>query len=129
MSYDCSCDYGDQPAFYVATQPRAREPHRCYECGGPITPGERYERVSAKWDSRVDTICTCERCFDLRVWVKNNVPCLCVMHGGMDEQMRDAVEEACWRAGDEARGLKFGFLRRKILRDRHNASAHYEIRK
>ena len=48
MTYDCFCDYGDPPDFYVATKPKARKHHVCEECGGPIMPGERYERVGPK---------------------------------------------------------------------------------
>ena len=122
MTYDCSCDYGDAPIFYCATKPHARKEHVCEECGVIIRPGEQYERVSAKWDGYtfVNTICTCERCYDLRVWTKNNVPCLCVMHGNMDEEIRLAVESATERAPDETSGLWFGMLRRFVLRDRYN---------
>ncbi len=123
MSYECSCDYGDAPAFYRACRPRARKQHVCEECGGPIRPGEKYERVSGKWDSYVDTFLTCARCVDLRTWVQNNVPCLCWSHGNGDERMAEAIEDAIERAPDETVGLKFGFLRRKVLRDRHNKLA------
>ena len=120
MTYDCSCDYGDPPAFYNATQPRSKKCYVCDECGGPIIPGEHYERVSAKWDYGVDTIRTCERCFDLRIWVKNSVPCLCIMHGNMDEEMTEAVKNAYERAREEVTGLWVGFQRRMIARDKLN---------
>ena len=122
MSSDCSCDF-DQPAFYNRTTPRARKPYRCEECNGQILPGEQYERVTGKWEGYVDTYLTCERCVDLRTWVQNNVPCLCWSHGGGDEMMAEAIDDAIDRAPDETAGLKFGFLRRKVLRDRHNAAA------
>jgi len=121
MTYDCSCDY--EPAqFYCAAKPKARKQHKCYECAGDILPGERYERVTAKWYDfdGVQTMRTCERCYDLRTWVKNNVPCLCIMHGNQDEENDNAIDEATYRAKDETRGLRFGYLRRKVLRDRHN---------
>ena len=122
MTYDCSCDYGDTPVFCSVAQPRARKSYHCDECGGPILPGEKYERVSALWyrGDDIDTIITCERCYDLRMWVKNNVPCLCIMHGNMDEEMSSAIDDAYDRACEEVVGLKFGFLRRKLMRDRHN---------
>jgi hypothetical protein len=119
MHYDCSCDY-DPPSVYSATKPRARKRYCCKECDGLILPGEQYERVFAVWDGSPGTIRTCGHCHDLRVWVRNNVPCLCVMHGNMDEEMSEAVESACWRAPLETAGLKFGFLRRKVLRERFN---------
>jgi hypothetical protein len=112
---DCYCDY-DRPAFYVASIRMARKVHRCDECGGEIRPGEQYEHVSAKWDGSIGTVSTCRHCHDLRVWTKNNVPCLCVMHGNQDEENDLAIENAIYRAPDETKGLKFGYLRRKVAR-------------
>jgi hypothetical protein len=117
---DCYCDY-DPPIFYNRTLPRSRKKRRCYECDAIIGLGERYERVAGMWDGGdgVTTFHTCERCVDLRQWVENNVPCLCWAHGSLDDDLDDAVDAAIERAPDETRGLRFGFLRRKILRDRH----------
>lgn len=113
----CSCDF--EPAvFYRARIVSARKRHKCEECCGDILPGDKYEYVSAKWDYGIDTFHTCSRCVDLRTWVQNNVPCLCWMHGNADESMEEAIEDARDRAPLETTGLRFGFLRRKILRDR-----------
>lgn len=120
MSYDCACNY-DSPEFYHREIRKARKQHQCEECSGYILPGERYEHVRGKWNGDVDTFKTCERCVDLRTWVKNNVPCLCWAHGNGTEDCREAVEEAVFRAPAETSGLMFGFLRRLVLRDRHNA--------
>jgi RNase P subunit RPR2 len=118
---DCYCDYGDAPEFYsVYIVKRARKQHKCDECHGVVMPGETYEATSGKWGGDVSTFVTCKHCRDLRVWVKNNVPCLCVMHGDMDEQMRDAIQSATWRAPEETKGLQFGFLRRMKIRDDFN---------
>ena len=112
MSFDCSCDY--EPAqFYCAQIRKARKEHRCEECGEKIIPGSKYEYVSGKWDSYVNEFKTCERCVNLRVWVKNNVPCFCWCHGNMLEDARETIEEARYRAPDETAGLMFGFLRRR----------------
>lgn len=119
MSYDCFCDY-DAPNFYRQEIRKARKTFRCEECSGRITPGERYEFVSGCWDHQVSTIRTCERCYDLRQWVKNNVPCLCWAHGNLTDDLREAVEEAAYRAPQETVGLRFGFARRLVMRDRHN---------
>lgn len=119
MSYDCSCDY-DPASVYTATRPKARKSHKCEECGGPIKPGETYERVFGVWDGYASTFKTCERCFDLRQWVKNNVPCFCWAHGNMLDDADEAVAEARWRARDETVGLRFGFLRRREMIRRHN---------
>jgi len=51
---------------------------------------------------------------------QNSVPCFCWSHGNLNEQMRDTIDDAAHRAGDEARGLRFGFVRRVVLRDRRN---------
>ena len=121
MTYDCSCDY-DPPSVYSATTPRAKKEYRCEECSGKIMPGERYENVFGVWEGYASTYRTCERCYDLRMWVKNNVPCLCIVHGNQEEENRNAIESATMRAPEETRGLWFGYLRRLVLRDRHSAS-------
>ena len=48
MGYDCVCDY-DPQIFCWSKVRKARKPHRCYECGGPIRSGERYEYAAGKW--------------------------------------------------------------------------------
>ena len=125
--YDCVCDY-DPPEFFSCYQPRARKQHRCYECGGEIRIGEQYEYAAGKWDGYVDTFKTCERCFDIRQWVTNNVPCYCWAYGEAISHAREACEEAACRAPEETRGLRFGLLRRIVERDRLN-SARREERK
>ena len=115
----CYCDY-DQPSIYCSRIVRARKEHRCYECGGRILAGDRYEYTFAIWNGDPGQIKTCAHCRDLRIWVKNNVPCLCIMHGDMDEQMSIAVAEARYRAREETSGLLFGFLRRIVSRNRFN---------
>lgn len=116
---DCSCDF-DSPQFYCAQIRKARKRHGCEECSGEIVPGEKYEHVSGRWDYGVSTFKTCARCLDLRIWVKNNVPCLCWMHGDADNSLREAVDDAYHRARDEVVGLKFGLLRRFTSRDKFN---------
>jgi hypothetical protein len=118
MSYDCACDY-DAPEFYHREIRRARKPHKCAECSGPIPVGQQYEYVRGKWEGYVDNFKTCERCVDLRTWVKNNVPCLCWAHGNTIEDCQEAVFEAAHRAPQETVGLRFGFLRRKVLIDKY----------
>jgi len=122
MSAECYCDY-DPPTVYSPRISRARKEYRCEECGGKIKIGEQYENLFAIWDNSPWTLHTCERCIDLRTWVKNNVPCFCMMHGDMDEQMSIAVQDAYDRAPQEAAGRWFGLLRRRVLRQRHNAAA------
>lgn len=117
--FDCYCDY-DAPEFYERKIVKARKRHKCEECAGWISPGEQYEYAAGKWEGDFYTFKTCERCVDLYTWTKNNVPCVCPVHGNMDEAMQDAIDEACRRAPRETIGLRFGFLRRKVMRARHN---------
>lgn len=121
MAIDCWCDYdSDPPDFYRVKIQRAKKTHKCYECSGTIIPGEQYEYVSGMWYGYMDIFKTCERCFDLRTWVKNNVPCFCWAHGNLSEDMQLAINDAISRAREETRGLKFAFLRKIVQRDRLN---------
>lgn len=119
MSIDCYCDY-DSPEFCHTEIRKARKPHSCSECRGVIAIGEQYEHVRGKWDGNVCTIQTCLRCLDIRTWVTNSVPCFCWAFGNMIENAREAIGAAVWRAPDETVGLRFGFLRRLVKRDRLN---------
>lgn len=118
---DCFCDY-DPPSFYNSAIRKARKPHKCEECSGSILRGEKYEYVSGKWDGFVSQFKTCERCVDLRMWVKNNVPCFCWAHDNLHDDMRETVQSAAWRAKDETVGLQFGLLRRLRAIDKFNAT-------
>ena len=119
MSYDCYCDF-EEPDFYRREIRTARKRHLCEECGGQILPGEKYEYVSGCWEGYLSVFKTCERCHDIRVWTKDNVPCLCWTHGNMIEDCKQTVEEAAYRAPKETVGLRFGLLRRIVVRDRLN---------
>lgn len=118
MSVDCFCDY-DPPSVYRRQIVTARKPHKCYECSGEIGPGEQYEYVFGIWEGCADVFKTCERCYDIRQWVKNNVPCFCWAHGNMLDDAECAIDDAFWRAPLETVGLRFGFLRRKVEASRH----------
>jgi hypothetical protein len=122
LSDICSCDW-DAPSFYRRALRKARKPHACEECGHKIQAGESYEYVAAKWDGCLSTFYTCERCHDILVWLKNNIPCFCYAHGGAFEDVPELIAEARRIAPDEAAGLWFGYHRRVILRDRYNSRA------
>lgn len=119
MSYSCSCDY-DPPSFYDVGIVTARKAHQCYECSGIISPKEKYERVAGMWDGDFGFYKTCERCVDLRTWVKNNIPCVCWTHGNMHEDLRETVREIWRRNDEETSGLLFGFLRRMVMIEKFN---------
>lgn len=118
---DCYCDY--EPAeVWSSRNPVARKEHCCDECSVTIKPGEQYEYVFGVWDGWAYTYKTCERCFNIRQWVRNNVPCLCWAHTNMIEDCKEAVEEAHFRAPEETQGLRFGLLRRIVERNKYNAA-------
>jgi hypothetical protein len=121
MSYDCYCDY-DPPEFCHVEIRKARKEHKCYECSGRILKGEKYEHTRGKWEGCLSNFKTCVRCHDIRMWVKNNVPCLCWAYGNLIDDCREAINEAQYRAREETKGLLFGFLRRVVLRDRFNTA-------
>lgn len=127
MSLDCFCDY-DPAEFYHQEIRKAHKLHKCDECAGFIAIGEQYEHVRGKWEGSIDTYDTCQRCFDIWQWTKNNVPCLCWAHGNRIEDCRSAIEEATWRADEETKGLRFGFLRRLVKRDKFNAQRSLPLR-
>jgi hypothetical protein len=120
MSYECLCDY-DPPEFYRSVVRTARRSHQCDECPGTISSGERYEYVSGRWEGFFSTFKTCARCLDIRMWTKNNVPCVCWAHGNMIDDCKEAIDAAAWRAPEETRGLRFGFLRRLVIANRANS--------
>lgn len=80
MMYEsCFCD-GDPAEFYYARRPLARKAHECYECGGPINTGERYEYVFGKWDD-ISIFKTCVYCLKIRDLLHDRLPCFCWVHG------------------------------------------------
>ena len=105
----CVCDYDDQPSVYRRGEHTARMQHRCTECGGPIAPGERYERVFAVWDGDPASVRTCCRCVALRDFVVAHIPCSCWAHGHLLDDMQAEVDYY-WR---QAPGLLMGYLRRR----------------
>lgn len=111
---ECYCDY-EPYEFCVTTTPTARKAHRCGECRSTIAGGERYERVSAKWDGQVETLRTCGRCLALREYVEAHVPCFCWAHG---EMLADA-EEVIRDYWHECPGLFMGYGRLRVAIERH----------
>lgn len=110
MTY-CYCDY-DRPAWVRSSLYHSKRERRCEECGCRINAGDKYEYTAGKWDGYVSTFSTCMNCRDLRVWTVNNVPCACWEYGNIFEGLKYAIEEACYRAPEETKGIWFGFMRR-----------------
>lgn len=46
-------------------EPKARKPHSCYECHGPIEAGEAYKRVTTLFDGAWTTMKICDDCWHL----------------------------------------------------------------
>lgn len=88
---ECFCDYEPAEFYHQATH-TARKVHRCAECARAIQPGERYERVRAKWDGTVDTVRTCCRCTALRDHLAAHVPCFCWAHHSLLDDIRNEIE-------------------------------------
>jgi hypothetical protein len=56
----------DQPDFYNTSEPRARNPVKCCECGRTVPAGERYHKVVAKWDGVLNTYKQCLQCKEIQ---------------------------------------------------------------
>lgn len=52
--------------FATIKEVTARKEHWCGECCKTIKPGQRYERITGKWDGYVGTIKTCMICVEVR---------------------------------------------------------------
>lgn len=116
MTDACYCDFDGYWDVYRSTEHVARKPHKCYECGRKIMPGERYEMAFAIGDGDKWVMPTCPHCLDIRKWVVAHVPCSCWSHGNMLEDVRDDVEAFSEEA--EGSGFVFGYLRRVALMQR-----------
>lgn len=71
---ECTCltgswDDDGMPDFLSTRTVKARENHKCCECGETIKPGEKYERASGKWDGKLETFKTCLICVNIRASV------------------------------------------------------------
>ena len=48
--------------FNYTSHPTARKPHKCFECGRTIEPGERYERTASVWEGDFFASKACLHC-------------------------------------------------------------------
>ena len=66
------CFYLDEYCeVWRQTTRKARKPHRCYECGGTIQPGETYEYVSYIFDHSPGSYHLCNKCENVREHIKH----------------------------------------------------------
>lgn len=111
MPVACYCDEG-RPEVFQAQRPIARTRHRCCECCRQIQPGERYERVSGRWDGAWDRFATCCYCLAIRGLLMARMDCYCHLYGGLYEDLFE------WSELDWPPGLKFA-VRHIELERRH----------
>lgn len=110
MSFTCGCE--DGPEWVRVKEQRARKPHRCWECGAPIKPGDLYEYVVGKWEGDVSVFRTCEPCADLRD--SYAAQGYCYTYGSLWEDHLDELlnsgrqvpEGAIQKAREKARGAR-----------------------
>ncbi len=68
MSISCDCSVGvdDCADLYRDEFPKARKPHKCYECGESILPGQKYQKSTILFECRWSEYKTCMPCFRVR---------------------------------------------------------------
>lgn len=115
MSDACYCDYDERPDVYHAKIMGARTKHKCYECGGGIVPGQRYERAAMLYGGSWEVAKTCGLCLEAREYIKAHAPCFCWAHGSMLDDAKDTVNEY----GHESAGFYIGAMKRVLRAERH----------
>jgi hypothetical protein len=56
---------GDPAELYDSQIVTARKPHECHECRREIVRGEKYERVTGRWEGEFDRFSFCLICSEL----------------------------------------------------------------
>jgi hypothetical protein len=104
MADFCSCDDGEYPSVFEATDVKAaRKMHRCTECRRAILPGESYWHVFGIWPT-IDgaaTHRTCARCMTLKEFIEAHIPCACLLIGNLLEAVQEEIDN-----NDEAEVLR-----------------------
>ena len=89
----CDCE---SPEFYQEKQCVARLTHQCEECRLTIVPGERYVRITGKWDGMVQSFAEHIHCLD---WLRGIAAYhdrgggsrhrRCISFGGLVEELEE----------------------------------------
>lgn len=110
----CGCD--NPPEFYERSIVAARKEHHCCECGTVIVKGERYERVSGKWEGDMETFKTCMPCVELRDAISDD-GCFYYTHLADDvsQTNRDFISDARALAGVDEFELRRSAAKRKPI--------------
>ena len=81
------------PEFYNYSLVTARKQHRCCECESTINKGQKYHRISGKWDKKkIDCFKICEECEKLREILEKASDC-CVAFGEIYEFVIETGEK------------------------------------
>jgi hypothetical protein len=91
----CYTDYYDGFEWEKYNYPIAHKNLECYECGKCIPRGERYEKITAQLENRIERYATHMACSELRDFIQTVV---CggigtVLIGGLDEEIDHVDEE------------------------------------
>lgn len=91
MSLSCGCDYGDGPSVFRTKTVTARKPHKCYECGCEIQPGEQYQYVFGVWEYKACSFHICEPCDDLSASLE--ALGFCISYGDLKAAHQEYIDE------------------------------------
>ena len=88
----CMVDYSEPSKVFHRYERRARQEHKCDECGRVIAPGERYEAVAGlDYDDHWWKAKCCEHCQWARGWL--NVQCNGFVYHGVREDLEEHWDE------------------------------------
>lgn len=80
------CSDADAPLCMEVSHPKARKPHKCFECGQIIGIGQKYEYTKGVWPDGPSQFKVCLVCVEIR----GMLGCTSVAFG---EVMEQATEE------------------------------------
>ncbi len=99
---DGTCDVsldeydGDHASVFNSHEPKARKPHKCFECGASIPIGALYERVSGKWEDKWATYRFCLPCSEIGKEFSDHGRSFGYLWEGMNEAWDDGAHlQAC----------------------------------
>ena len=59
----CDIDTDSYSESWSESEVKARKPHRCDCCGGPILPGQKYTKHFSKFEGEITSEKCCAECF------------------------------------------------------------------
>jgi hypothetical protein len=132
----CAIDDCEPATLWHETEPTARKPHICYECGRAIKPGESYHRVKCLSDGRWWNDCWCNHCDAAGEWLRTvcgGYP-ISMLHEELVEHWREGYASVAfgrlivamqrkWRDGadpvpdvEQVKALAVSMMRKKVFR-------------